>query len=372
MASRIRPSWREPPLPLCSMARSVGTARSAADTGEEEQPMSRTPPRLLVLGGTRFVGRAVVEQALCRGWKVTTLNRGTAPPAAGATAVRGDRTRPDGLSSLSGGRWDVLVDTWSWASDAVGRAAVELVDRVGHCAYISTRSVYSTPTDAGADETAPLVAPAHGPDAGYAERKLASEQAVTDVFGDRALRARAGLILGPREDVGRLPWWLDRIARGGRVLAPGPPDLDLQFIDVRDLAAWTLDAAQKGLAGPYNVVAPAGHTTTAELLHACIDATGADAELVWVDPAVLEEAGVQPWTQLPIWIPPGPLHDTMHRADVTAATTAGLRCRPAAETVADTWRWMRSIASLPVRADRPPVGLDAAVERRLLQTLAGP
>ncbi|MEU6943881.1 NAD-dependent epimerase/dehydratase family protein [Streptomyces sp. NPDC046316] len=328
--------------------------------------------RLLILGGTEFVGRAVAETALARGWEVTVFHRGRHEAPAGAVSLIGDRTAPGGLAALTSGEnssWDAVVDTWSAAPSAVRDAARLLADRVGRFVYVSSRSVYAWPQAAGLAEDGPLVE--GSPDAGdvpYAEAKRGGELAAVEAFGpDRTLFVRAGLIIGPYENVGRLPWWLGRIARGGPVLAPGPRALPLQYIDVRDLAEWTLDAAAAGLAGPYNLVSPPGHTTTDELLDACVRATGSDAELRWTDPETLLAAGVEPWSDLPIWIPPGELYDGMHTADVSKALAAGLRCRPASETVADTWAWLRSIGgAAPQRADRPPLGLAPEREAALL------
>ncbi|MFC4110017.1 NAD-dependent epimerase/dehydratase family protein [Micromonospora zhanjiangensis] len=322
--------------------------------------------KLLVLGGTQYVGRAVVASALAVGWRVTVLHRGrhAAPP--GVSVVFGDRTVADGLSGLAGGDWDAVVDTWSGAPVVVRDGARALA---GRYAYVSSRSVYAYPAAVGAAEDAPVVdgRADDGPVVDYPRAKRGGELAVREVFGDRALLVRAGLILGPWENVGRLPWWLTRIARGGRVLAPGPPESGLQYVDVRDLADWTVAAARDGLSGPYNVVGPAGHATMRELLEACARVTGSDARLRWTDPARILAAGVEPWTQLPIWLPPGELYDSTYTADVSRAVAAGLRCRPVAETVADTWRWLRSLGgSAPQRPDRPAVGLAPEVERALL------
>ncbi|MEY7981389.1 reductase, partial [Streptomyces pilosus] len=208
----------------------------------------------------------------------------------------------------------------------------------------------------------------------YARDKRGGELAAVDAFGaDRSLLVRAGLILGPYENVGRLPWWLNRTARGGPVLAPGPRELPLQYVDVRDLAEWILGAAEQGLSGPYNLVSPQGHTTTGELLEACVRATGGTAELRWTAPEVVLEAGIEPWTQLPVWVPPGSdLHDALHSSDVSRAVAAGLRCRPVAETVADTWRWLTEIGgTAPQRPDRTLKGLDPDVEAKVLGTDRG-
>jgi nucleoside-diphosphate-sugar epimerase len=168
--------------------------------------------------------------------------------------------------------------------------------------------------------------------------------------------------------MGRLPWWLQRIARGGPVLAPGPRDLPLQYVDARDLAEWILGAVEQKLSGPYNLMSPQGHATMSTLLQACVRATGSGAELRWTAPAAVLGAGIEPWTQLPVWVPPGSdLHDALHGADVSRAVATGLRCRPVAETVTDTWHWLQSIGgTAPQRPDRPAVGLDPAVEAKVL------
>ena len=325
--------------------------------------------RLLVLGGTEFVGRAVTEAALARGWEVTVFHRGrhAAPP--GATVLRGDRAVPGGLAALEQGTWDAVVDTWSDAPAAVRATAGLLADRARTYAYVSSRSVYTYPARAGLAEDGPVVeaSPDSVDDTDYAQAKRGGELAALAAFGDRALLARAGLILGPYENIGRLPWWLTRIARGGPVLAPGPRDLPLQYIDARDLADWLLAAAERGLGGPYNTVSPQGHTTMGELLDTCVRVTGSSADLRWTDPDRILAADIAPWTDLPIWLPPGELYDTLHAADVSKAVAANLRCRPITETVADTWAWLRGLGGqAPQRADRSRVGLDPQREAEVL------
>ncbi|MDX5577378.1 NAD-dependent epimerase/dehydratase family protein [Streptomyces sp. ID01-9D] len=326
-----------------------------------------------MLGGTEFVGRAVTDAALARGWDVTVFHRGRHAPPPGVRALTGDRTAgPAGLAALTEGGpdWDLVVDTWSGAPSAVRDAARLLCDRAGRFGYVSSRSVYAYPAAAGLDEDGPPVAgasPDDGGDVPYGRAKRGGELAALDAFGDRALLARAGLIIGPGENIGRLPWWLSRIARGGPVIAPGPPGTELQYIDARDLAEWLLDAAANGLHGAYNTVSRPGHATMGELLTACVRATGSDAELRWTDPEALLAAGVEPWTDLPVWLPPGELYDTLHRGDHTKAYAAGLRCRPVGETVADTWSWLRTLGGIaPRRPDRPAVGLDPHLEAKLL------
>jgi 2'-hydroxyisoflavone reductase len=330
--------------------------------------------RLLVLGGSSFLGRAVVQDGLRRGWPVATFNRGARPTVSrDVEALTGDRRVPADLGVLLGRAWDIVVDTWAGAPRAARDSAAALAGAAGRYVYVSSGSVYTPPPRIGGDESAPVVEAS--PDAGdvdYPERKRGAELAVTAAFGDRALLARAGLILGPHEDVGRLPWWLLRLARGGEVLAPGPADLPLQLIDARDLAAWLLDAACAGCSGAFNAVSRSGHATMGGLLEACRAATGSDAALTWVDPAAVERAGIEAWTELPIWLPPEHPYRGMHAADVERAHAAGLRTRPASETVRDTWAWLESTGRRPrLRDDLPPVGLDPEKERDALAAWHG-
>ncbi len=183
--------------------------------------------------------------------------------------------------------------------------------------------------------------------------------------------ARAGLILGPYEGVGRLPWWLRRIERGGDVLAPGPPDRKLQYIDARDLALWLLHAAEAGLPGAFNTVSEPGHATMASLLEAAIDVTGSSARLVWAEPEVIEAAGIAPWVELPIWLPPEGEGAGLHDGDVRAVFAAGLTCRPVRQTVADTWDWLQREGDPEPVPGRPRHGLDPERERQVLAGLAG-
>lgn len=302
--------------------------------------------KLLVLGGTHHVGRAVVETALARGDDVTTLTRGVSgPQAPGARERQADRTDPAQLrAALADGTWDAVIDTWSGAPRVVLDSARLLAGRAGHYGYVSSRSVYQWPVPVGANEDALVVAGEAASDSAsdYAAAKRGGELAALEVFGDRALLARTGLILGPYEIVGRMPWWLRRMERGGDVLAPGPADMPLQYIDCRDLAAWMLTAADRGLGGVFNTVSRPGQATMRSLLEAAKAATRSAARLVWVSPEVIEAAGVEPWTQLPAWLPPDGEAAGLHTGDVTKIYVAGLTCRPVTETVADTWAWLQA------------------------------
>lgn len=312
---------------------------------------------MLVLGGTSFVGRALVGAALEAGHEVTTLNRGrTGDDVAGAETLRGDRRDADAVRrALGDDTWDAALDTWSAEPRPVATTADLLAERVGHYGYVSSRSVYTWPIPAGADETAPVVEgdPRSDDAADYAAAKRGGELAVLARFEGRALLARAGLILGPHENVGRLPWWLTTIARAGagggdaRVVAPGPRDRPLQLIDARDLAAWMVRCAEDGTAGAYDTVSPPGHTTIAELLETCVEVTGSAAELVWRTPEELAAADVTGWTDLPIWTPPTGELAVLHDSDTSKAAGAGLTVRPVRETVADTWSWLTGLDEEP-------------------------
>jgi 2'-hydroxyisoflavone reductase len=332
--------------------------------------------RLLVLGGTHHVGRALVEAALAAGDDVTTVNRGASrAPADGVRPLVADRTVPGALARALDGQpdWDAVVDTWSGAPRAVHESARQLSGRAGHYAYVSSRSVYAWPIPLGLDESAPLAEgdPDSDDAADYQAAKRGGELAVVDGFDGPSLLARAGLIIGPYEITGRLPWWLGRLAAGGQTLAPGPRDRPLQYIDGRDLALWLRAAPGRGLSGPFNAVSHRGHATMGSLLDAAVDASGGRAELVWVQPQVVEDAGIAAWTELPIWLPPTGEAAGLHDGDVTAAYAAGLDCRPVEDTVRDTWEWLQAEGWPPARTDRPPVGLDSDREQAVLRQVQG-
>lgn len=323
--------------------------------------------RLLVLGGTRFVGRAVVEEALARGHEVDAVHRGvTGELPTGATGLIADRTDRAQLEAALGDRsWDAVLDTWATAPRVATLAADVLAGRASRAAYVSSRSVYVEMAPGG-DETRPLWPGAADADAElYPKDKRGGELGWLAAFPD-ALLLRAGLILGPHEDVARLPWWLDRISRGGRVVAPGRPERGLQYVDVRDLAAFALDGLEQGLSGAYDITSAPGHATTLELLEACVEVTGSDAELVWVDEEDLAAAGVQPWTQLPCWVPESGEDCGLFLGDTSKALGAGLTVRSIEETVADTWAWVQQ-AGVPRGRPGMEPGLPEELERRLLQ-----
>lgn len=328
--------------------------------------------RLLVLGGTQFVGRHVVDLALRRGDDVTTLNRGTsAPDHPDVTAIHGDRADDAVLAAVAAaGPYDLVVDTCGFVPRVVLQAARRLEPVAGRYLFVSSISVHPEPFDAPVTEASPVSAcpPDAGPDAAdYGVLKAGCENAVTATFADRAVVVRPGVILGPHENVGRLVWWLQRMARGGDVVAPGTPDRAFQALDGRDLAAFCLGLQAGDGAGPFDVTGPPGRYTWGDFLALVAETTGAGARLVWAGDAVLAQAGVAPWTGLPLWLPAVP--EVAHFFDVRPdrAVTAGFAARPLADTVGDTWAWLQSLSQPPVatRAN----GIDQATEDAILAAL---
>jgi 2'-hydroxyisoflavone reductase len=330
--------------------------------------------KMLVLGGTHHVGRSIVEVALTHGHSVTTLNRGiSGPPSSGVQAVYADRLDRSAMhSALGTGEWDAVFDTWSGAPRAVHDAAEMLARRAGFYCYVSSRSVHRWPMQIGADESAPVVdADPHASDEiDYARCKRGGELAALEAFGKRCLLARAGLILGPYERIGRMAWWLRRLERGGAVLCPGPASRPLQYIDGRDLAEWVVAMAGRGHGGAFNTVSVPGHTTMGGLLETSVQVVGAKSELVWVAPSVIERAGIAAWTELPIWVPPDGELAGLHAGDVSAAYALDLRCRPVVETITDTWAWLQAEGD-PDALVNGKVGLSHEREASVLATLSG-
>ncbi|MFD9941302.1 NAD-dependent epimerase/dehydratase family protein [Nonomuraea sp. NPDC059023] len=308
--------------------------------------------KLIVLGGTHHVGRAIVEAALERGDEVSTLNRGLSrDPAQGVRALIADRTDLESVRrALGDGEWDAVIDTWAWAPRVVRDSARLLAGRAGHYGYVSSRGAHRWPWPPGADESAPLVDadPESDDSLDYAAAKRGGELAVLESFGERALLARAGMIL-----------------------APAPAEAPLQYLDVRDLADWMLRSADRGLSGAFTVTGPPGAITLGELLTTALEVTGFDTDLVWTEPDLLMRHGLPLGMELGLRLPDGTAPSGMHDADVSAALAEGLTTRPLRETLADTWAWLQAEGDPAPRADAPSpdTWLDAAAEQRLLDQL---
>jgi 2'-hydroxyisoflavone reductase len=293
--------------------------------------------RLLVLGGTKFLGRASVDAALARGHDVTLFNRGQTNPDLypNVERIRGDRT--EDLGALDGREWDAVLDMATFLPRVVRLSVDALQGRIGRYVYVSSISAYadqSVPPVEGAP-VAELEDPESESIEDYGALKATCERIVEEACGDCALVIRPGLIVGPNDPTDRFTYWPRRVAAGGRVLAPAPPDAPVQFIDVRDLGEWIVHVTERAASGVFNAT---GETITFErLLSECQAVSGA-AEVVWVPSEKLVEAGVGEWMELPLWIV-SPEFSATHLTDVSKAVAAGLTFRPLAETIADTLMW---------------------------------
>jgi 2'-hydroxyisoflavone reductase len=310
--------------------------------------------RLLILGGTVFLGRHVAGQALERGHELTLFTRGRSNAGLFADAEHLHGDRDGGLAPLAGREFDAVIDTSGYVPRVV-RESADLLSGSGRYTFVSSVSVYDGngvgssqpdgPVGTIEDETfEEITGESYGP------LKALCEQAVERVLGDRALVIRPGLIVGPDDPTDRFAYWPVRIADGGAVLAPGDPAVHTQVIDVRDLATWTLDMTERGMSGRWNAVGPAQPLAMGMLLDRCKAVAGSDAEIVWVDNTLLLDRGVEPWTDLPLWLGGDPDLEWMDRVDPSPAVAAGLRHRPIDETIADTLAWHRANRDAPGRA----------------------
>jgi 2'-hydroxyisoflavone reductase len=318
--------------------------------------------KLLVLGGTQFLGRAAVEAALERGHDVTLFNRGETNPELfpEAERLRGDRT----VDALPAGEWDAVVDTWDNVPAVVRRSAEALRDSVGLYLFVSSMSVYEN-FQQGPSEHSKRVKLGDMPDdrmlpsyENYGALKALCEDAVTAVYGERSLIVRPGLIVGPHDPTGRFTYWPHRVARGGEFVVPGPREQHVQFIDARDLGAWLVDLCERQESGTFNATHPG--LPWADLVDSCLRVTGADAHPVWIDGDWLAEKEVGTWMELPLWLHGAEWTGMMH-ADVSRALAAGLTFRPLDDTVRGT---------LELAETTPDAGLSPEREQALLKAWA--
>lgn len=293
---------------------------------------------LLILGGTVFLGRHMVAAALAAGCTVTLLNRGSREVAFAQPVEQLCGDRDGDLSALQGRHFDAVVDCSGYTPAQVQRAADALRGRVDHYVFVSTISVYARFVPGHTyDETAPVTTAVDG----YGGAKARAEEVITAALPGRVAVVRPGLIVGPYDPTGRFTYWPLRLARGGRVLAPGRPERPVQFIDVRDLAAWCVYLALQYMPGVFNAVGRSG--SMVEVVQACQQASGSAAEVVWCDDAILLDAKVAPWTGLPLWLPEAdPDFGGMLLGSGQRAVETGLRVRPWVETARDTLAWARA------------------------------
>jgi 2'-hydroxyisoflavone reductase len=301
--------------------------------------------KFLILGGTIFLGRHIIEAAIESGHDITLFNRGQHNTALypDLEKLRGDR---DGeLDALKGRTWDTVVDTCGYVPRLVRDSAFLLADAVDHYTFVSTLSVYNDFRERGLredaavgrleDETIEEVT--SGSSSTYGPLKALCEQAAEAMMPGRVLSVRPGLIVGPYDPTDRFTYWPVRVARGGNILAPPIPKASVQFIDGRDLARWIIRMAEHKKTGVYNATGPAELLTFEQLLEACTKTGGNNVTLVWTSPSFLAAQQVKPWSDLPLWLP-----EEMRgllQVDMTKAISNGLTFRPLSETINDTLAW---------------------------------
>jgi 2'-hydroxyisoflavone reductase len=318
--------------------------------------------RILIIGGTRFVGHAMAAAALDAGHDVTLLHRTATDELPGATHLLADR---DGdLSVLADRTWDATIDVCAYVPRHVRTLHDALGDRGGHHFFVSTCSVYTEPDAVGGDEDTPLLdEPATDveevTEETYGPLKVACERAAREAYGEGGLALiRPTYVVGPRDMTARYPWWVLRAAQGGEMLAPGPDDAPMQLIDARDMGAWAVRLAEGRVSGAFTAARP--HTTFGELLAETVAGVGSDATLVPVDGDYLVEQGVDS-AQLPLW-PEGGVENVLAMSPARAEAT-GLTHRPMAEIVRDTLAWAKAH---PDQSTNPRQGISPERERELL------
>ena len=302
--------------------------------------------KILIIGGTRFLGRHLVESALARGHEVTLFNRGKSNPDLfkQVQTIRGDREKD--LDQLSG-QWDAVIDTCGYFPRIVRMSAEALKDKVRSYVFISSISVYdgfgkigineSDPVGTIADETIEeITGESYGP------LKALCEKAVQDVFGDRSLIIRPGLIVGPNDPTDRFTYWPVRVARGGDVLVPEKPAAPIQIIDVRDLSDFVIELLQQNVFGVFNATGPEHELTLGTMLEACKRVSGSDANFKWASVEFLNQNQIAPWSDMPAWVPDTPEDAGLSRVDISKAIRAGLKFMPLEKTIRDTLEWEKS------------------------------
>jgi 2'-hydroxyisoflavone reductase len=321
---------------------------------------------LLILGGTGFLGRYLVEAALADGHRPTLFNRGLSEPELFPDIEKLEGDRDEDLSALRGRSWDAVIDTCGYVPRVVGASTRLLADAVGHYTFISSISVYSDDIAPGADEGAqvqelkdPKVEEVTGET--YGGLKVLCERAAEETMPGRVLNVRPGLISGPHDPTDRFTYWPRRVAAGGEVLSPDHEERKVQYIDVRDLTSWIVEMSEQRRTGTYNATGPDYELQMGRLLEECEAIGGAGAELVWVSEDFLEEEGVEPFVELPLWVPRE--YAAFQAIDCGKAIEAGLTFRPLSETIKDVLDWDRATMA----GREPAAGLKPEREQELLR-----
>ena len=302
---------------------------------------------ILIIGGTRFVGRHLVDSALARGHQITLFNRGKSNPDLfpDIETVIGDREHD--IAKLSERNWDAVIDTCGYVPRIVRESAVGLERSVGRYIFISSISAYADFKKVGINESDPsgkmddesveeITGETYGP------LKVLCENTVLDLYGDRGLIVRPGLIVGPNDPTDRFTYWPVRIAKGGDVLAPEKPEVPVQIIDVRDLSEFIIKLIEEGASGIYNATGPDHELTLGAMLETCKQVSRSDANIQWGSVEFLEQNKVQEWSDMPVWVPDNEENQGFSRIDISKSVNAGLKFRPLEDTVRDTLAWVNT------------------------------
>ena len=337
--------------------------------------------KILIIGGTIFLGRHLIEAALERGHEVSMFNRGMHNPELFPQVEKLRGNRAEDLSALQGKTWDAAFDTCGYVPSVVRKSVEALRDSVEHYTFVSSCSVYGDFDPNGSDESFPVaqitpeqVAEAEKLDTGkrakavsygaaYGGLKALCEQAAEELMLGRVLNVRAGLIVGKYDSVERFTYWTKRVSEGGTILAPGKPNRRVRVINARDLADWIVRMAENRKAGIYNATGAEDGLTMEKMLTEMRDASASDAEFVWASDDFLDEQKVEAWTEMPLWIPEQ--YNGIFEVKNDKAINDGLKFRPLSETIKETLDWIR------VRGDEPlKVGMEPEREKELLDVLS--
>jgi 2'-hydroxyisoflavone reductase len=349
-------------------------AYASPQTGSSANAEPAKPMRILILGGTGFIGPYQVRYAVSRGHHVTVFNRGKrqAELPDSVEHLLGDRN--DNLQSLKGREWDVVIDNPTTLPKWVRDSASLLKDAARQYVFISTISVYADVSHPGMDETSELAKYA-GQDA-FAEKEITptlygplkalSEREAEKWFPGRTTIIRPGLIVGPGDMTDRFTYWPVRIDRGGEVLAPGKPSDPVQFIDARDLGEWSIRVVEQGALGVYNATGPRSPLSMAEMLYGIRAVTSGSNEIrfTWADAKFLDEQKVRAWSDMPVWVSDSPEDAGFSRVSIARAVAKGLTFRPLADTARDTLAWFKTLPA--ERRSKMLAGLTEEREKAVL------
>ena len=340
---------------LLALAATSGAALALPRWARSAEPAS-AKKRVLILGGTRFLGPALVDAALAKGWDLTLFNRGKSNPGLfkerPIEEIHGDRNVLDDVKKLADRKWDAVIDTSGYFPRQVRSAMAVLAGNVGQYVFISSISVYATPMKPGMDETSSLSRLPSGTDVdaindigegNYGALKLLCEEAAEKGLPGKTLNIRPGYIVGTRDGSDRFTYWPVRVRKGGEVLVAGKPSDPLQFIDVRDLGDWTVRMVDSGTNGVYNATGPKEKLTMRPFLEECRKVSGSSSTFTWAPEAKLKELGLTPDADFPIWVSTESPEAGIGDVSIARATRAGLTFRPLAETIQATLAWWDSL-----------------------------